>query len=138
MLAQQKDRIVPAELVPHCPVCGAPMTMNLRCDTRFVEDAGWHEAKHRYETFLSRHQDTPVLYFELGVGFNTPGIIKLPFWRLTAQNKNAAYACVNLDEAMAPEVISDRSICLQADVGDVLQELAGESGPGFCRTDHPL
>ena len=95
MLTQQKDMCVPTELVPHCPVCGRPMTMNLRCDFTFVEDDGWHAACRRYEDFLSRCRGRRVLFLELGVGANTPGIIKYPFWQMTVQNPNAAYACIN-------------------------------------------
>ena len=116
---------VPAELLPTCPVCGKPLTMNLRSDDRFAEDAGWHTAAKRYEDFIRTH-DGKVLYLELGVGYNTPGIIKYPFWQLTAQNPDAAYACVNFGEAMCPTVLKDRSICLDGDIGDILSKLLPE------------
>lgn len=117
---------VPSDLVPHCPHCGRPLTMNLRADARFVEDAGWHEAQRRYSDFLrTRAQDgQKVLFLELGVGGNTPVIIKFPFWRMTSSNPHATYACVNLGEAYAPKVIESRSIILDADISGALRELA--------------
>lgn len=95
MAAEQRDLKIPSELVPRCPVCGAPMTMNLRCDDTFVQDEGWYAAAERWQEFVRRHKDRHVLFLELGVGGNTPGIIKYPFWRMTARNPKAVYACVN-------------------------------------------
>ena len=123
MFAEQKDRKIPTELVPHCPVCGAPMSMNLRTDGTFVEDDGWHAAARRYEDFLRRHEGEPILFLELGVGGNTPGIIKYPFWRMAQQNPKAVYACINYGEAYAPREILERSICIDGDIGEVLKEL---------------
>ena len=123
MLAEQRDMRVPSELVPHCPRCGAPMAMNLRADVTFVEDEGWHRAARRYGDYLDAHDGKRVLYLELGVGANTPVIIKYPFWRLTAANPRARYACVNLGEAFCPDEIAERSICIDADVNDVLDAL---------------
>ena len=123
MVAQQHDLRIPSELVPHCPHCGAPMTMNLRCDDTFVEDDGWHAASERYSDFLRRHQNMRVLYLELGVGGNTPAIIKYPFWQMTAKNPQTTYACVNLGEAIAPVEIADRSILIDADIARVVEEL---------------
>ena len=117
MLAEQKDMKIPAELVPYCPVCGAPMSMNLRADDTFVEDDGWHAAARRYEDFLRRREGERILFLELGVGGNTPGIIKYPFWRMTRQNPKAVYACVNYGEAYAPKEIMERSICIDWDIG---------------------
>lgn len=114
---------VPSELVPHCPKCGKPMTMNLRADHTFVEDEGWRRAAARYETFLKEHRRSRVLYLELGVGYNTPVIIKYPFWQMTAKNPKAAYACVNLGDTGCPQEIADRSILINADVGEVLKAL---------------
>lgn len=121
MVAEQKDMRIPSELVPRCPVCGAPMIMNLRADGGFVEDGGWHEAAKRYEVFFKRHEGARVLYLELGVGNNTPGIIKYPFWRMTAENENAVYACVNLAESYVPSEIRERSVCLTGDIGEILR-----------------
>ncbi len=120
MVAEQKHMCIPSELVPHCPVCGKPMTMNLRSDNTFVEDDGWHWAAERYSDFLHCHDGLKVLYLELGVGANTPTIIKYPFWRMTYSNRNAVYACINLGEAFAPSEISRRSICINDDIGNVL------------------
>ncbi len=123
MYNEQKDMKIPSELMPKCPVCGAPMTMNLRCDDTFVQDDGWYNAAERYEYFVRRHKGLNILFLELGVGNNTPVIIKYPFWRMTAQNKNAAYACINLDTAAVPTEIDKQSICINADIGGVLSEL---------------
>lgn len=114
---------VPAGMVPYCPECGAPMTMNLRADSTFVQDPGWYTAARRYEDFVRRHRATRVLYLELGVGMNTPGIVKFSFWRMTAENPKAVYACVNLGEAYAPKEIVHRSVCIDGDIGEVLKKL---------------
>ena len=121
MLAQQNSMKIPGESVPHCPVCGAPMSMNLRADGSFVEDSGWHKAARRYEEFLRRHEGMRVLFLELGVGGHTPGIIKYPFWRMTYENPRAVYACVNLGEAWAPKEIAERSVCIDGDIGETLE-----------------
>lgn len=120
MVAGQGDMRIPTELVPRCPVCGKPMAMNLRSDNTFVEDEGWHRAAGRYHDFLRRHDGLKVLFLELGVGANTPAIIKYPFWKMTYANPNAAYACINFGEAFSPPEIRGRSICINADIGDVL------------------
>ena len=112
---------VPPELVPHCPVCGRPMSMNLRADSTFVEDGGWHEATGRYKDFLRKYQSQKMLILELGVGMNTLGIIKYPFWRMTAENPKAIYACVNFGETYVPEEIAKRSVCINADIGEILK-----------------
>ena len=123
MFAEQREMRVPAELVPRCPRCGRPMTMNLRCDSTFVQDAGWYAAARRYEEFLRRHRGMRLLFLELGVGGNTPVIIKYPFWRMTLENRRATYACVNLEEADVPREIQRRSICIAADIGQTLERL---------------
>ena len=123
MIERQKDMKIPTELIPKCPVCGAPMTMNLHADDTFVQDEGWYAASGRYSDFLRRHKNLNVLYLELGVGGNTPVIIKFPFWKMTAENKNAFYACINFGEAVCPEQIKKQSICLNCDIGEVLSEL---------------
>lgn len=123
MIAKQIDMRVPSELIPRCPKCGRPMTMNLRCDDTFVQDEGWYTAAHRYEDFLHRHRRGRILFLELGVGGNTPGIIKVPFLRMTAQNPKATYACINLGEAITMKGIEMQSILLDADIGAVLSDL---------------
>lgn len=123
MAAEQKNMKIPPELLPFCPICGAPMTMNLRSDDKFVQDEGWYDAAERYAAFLASHEDTHLLLLELGVGSNTPIIIKYPFWQMTAKNPNAVYACVNSGEAFIPREIESRGIRLNADIGKVLNEL---------------
>lgn len=113
---------VPTKMLPVCPVCGRPLTMNLRSDDKFVEDEGWHQAAERYENFL-RTRGGKVLYLELGVGYNTPVIIKYSFWQMTAKNPESIYACVNYGEAICPEDILNRSICVDGDIGDVIKAL---------------
>ena len=114
---------VPRELVPRCHVCGNPLVMNLRVDGTFVEDRGWHEAGRRYQRFIDEHRRGKVLYLELGVGGNTPGIIKYPFWQMTARNPKSMYACLNYDEAFAPDEIRKRSVCISGDIGEILFQL---------------
>lgn len=123
MLKEQKDMRIPSELVPHCPVCGKPMTMNLRCDNTFVQEDGWYAAKDRYTDFLRRCAGKRVLYLELGVGANTPGIIKYPFWQMTMKNPQAVYVCINYGQAFAPGMIADRAICIDGDIGDILEQI---------------
>ena len=114
---------ISTELIPICTDDGLPMTMNLRTDESFVEDAGWKMAAKRYQDFLYSHKGKHGLYWELGVGMNTPVIIKFPFWQYTEENPNAYYACLNLGEAGCSREISERSICLNADIGQVLRDL---------------
>ena len=113
---------IPTDLLPVCPVCGKPLTLNLRSDDTFVEDEGWHKASERYRNFLETH-DGRILFLELGVGFNTPVIIKYPFWNMTMENPDAFYACLNYGEAFCPEQISRRSICIDGDIGKTLKDL---------------
>ncbi len=123
MRESEADMKIPTELIPKCPVCGREMTLNLRCDDTFVQDEGWYAAERRFEAFAEKALNKKTLYLELGVGYNTPGIIKVPFWCWTVQNKNAVYACVNQGEATAPEEIETRSICLNSDINTVLEDL---------------
>ena len=128
MVEQQRNMRVPSDLVPYCPVCGEPMAMNLRADDTFVEDAGWIAAARRYQEFLETYANTRIVYLELGVGGNTPSIIKYPFWQLTAANEQATYACINYGEAVAPSQIAQRSITIDADIDAVLDDLLREKG----------
>ena len=122
MMEQQSDLKIPSELIPTCPVCGEPLTMNLRSDDRFVEDEGWHRAAQRYHQFLRSH-DGQVLFLELGIGYNTPSIIKFPFWQMTAENPEATYACINFGEAMYPEEIQAQTIAIDGDIGEVIGDV---------------
>ncbi len=119
MVARQRNMKIPTELLPVCPHCGKPLTMNLRADNKFVEDEGWHRAAERYENFIRTRARQKVLFLELGVGYNTPVIIKYPFWQMTAKNPNAAYACINQGEAACPREIERQSICLNENIARV-------------------
>lgn len=123
MIEQQHDLRIPSELIPHCPLCGKPMTVNLRCDNSFVEDDGWHQARANYEAFLQKHKNARMLYLELGVGNNTPVIIKYPFWRLTAQNIKATYVCINKEFALTTHAIQQQSICIKSDIANVFRAI---------------
>lgn len=123
MYNEQKNMRVPFELIPKCPECGKPMTMNLRADDKFVQDEGWYKARERYADFLRRHEGMHMLFLELGVGFNTPVIIKYPFWQMTAKNPNAVYACINFNEAFCPEELEKKSICIGGDIAEVLWDM---------------
>ena len=123
MIAGQKNMRIPSDLVPHCPACGAPMSMNLRADNTFVEDNGWHMAANRYQNFANRYKNSNIVYLELGVGGNTPGIIKYPFWQMTYKNPNAAYICINLSEACIPTEIKKQFIGITGDIGEALTHI---------------
>ncbi len=126
MVEEQKNMRIPSELIPYCPVCGAPMTMDLRIDQTFVEDNGWHKAASRYQDFLRQHKGQSILYLELDVGGNTPGIIKYPFWKMTYQNPKAVYVCINLSEAYIPTEIKKQSINIVGDIKEVLSYFTRE------------
>ena len=121
MMEQQADMRIPSELIPKCPNCGKPLTMNLRSDDKFVEDEGWDRAAERYNEFL-RTRTGKILFLELGVGYNTPSIIKFPFWQMTENNPGATYACVNFGETLYPEEIRDQAIGIDGDIGEVIEE----------------
>lgn len=123
MLDMQEDMKIPTELIPKCPHCGKSMTMNLRADDKFVQDNDWYRAAERYENFIRTRINQHILFLELGVGYNTPVIIKYPFWRMTKQNPNAVYACLNYGEAYAPDEIKDKSICVDGDIFELLKEI---------------
>ena len=123
MVDQQQDMKIPSELIPRCPICGAPITMNLRCDDTFVQDEGWYAAAERYSDFVKQHRSGKILYLELGVGNNTPAIIKYPFWRMTLQNPNAIYASINLENMMIPQ-IENQSILINMDIASAVKRLS--------------
>lgn len=128
MVAEQSNMSVATELVPHCPKCGKPMTNNLRCDNSFVQDEGWYLANGRYEDFIRRHKSSRIVFLELGVGGNTPVIIKYPFWKMTLQNSDATYITVNLEDAICHPQIEKQSICLNADIGSLLSLINTSKG----------
>lgn len=122
MAERQKDMKIPTELLPVCPHCGKPLTMNLRSDDKFVEDEGWHRAAERYEDFLRTCAGQKILFLELGVGYNTPIIIKYPFWQMTAKNPNAIYACINQGQEVCPTEIRHKSICIDDDISNIINK----------------
>ena len=122
MFKQQKDMKIPTELLPVCPHCGKPLTMNLRSDDTFVEDKGWYRTAERYQNFLRTRAGGKILFLELGVGYNTPVIIKYPFWQMTAKNANATYACINNGQAICPTEIQHKSICINDDILNIIHE----------------
>ena len=117
---------IPSELIPKCPDDGSDMTMNLRADDTFVEDEGWHRASSAYSEFLKKHEGRHVLFMEIGVGANTPVIVKYPFWQMTYNNPNAVYACLNYNEAFCPREIEKQSIVIDGDSGEVIEELLAD------------
>lgn len=123
MIEAQKDMRIPTELIPKCPICGKPMTMNLRADAAFVQDDGWNIHACYYKNFLETHKKSKILFLELGVGYNTPGIIKYPFWQMTAKNRNAEYICINKSEVSVPIDIKAQSLEIDADIYSVVKEL---------------
>lgn len=123
MYNEQKDMKIPSELIPKCPKCGKPLAMNLRSDNKFVEDEGWLMASERYQNFIRTRANQHILFLELGVGYNTPVIIKYPFWQMTAQNHRAAYVCINYNDAVCPSEIEPQSICIKGDIEQVLCDL---------------
>ena len=123
MVEKQKDMRIPTELIPHCPNCGRLMTTNLRADDKFVEDAGWYEAAKRYDEFTEKVQGRKLLLLELGVGMNTPGIIKIPFLKMTMNDDKITYACIGLDDVWIPDELKDRAIGIAADIAEVIGQL---------------
>lgn len=123
MLLQQKDLKIPSSLIPYCSKCGAFMTMNLRCDQTFVQDEGWYQGQFRYNDFINKHRDLKIIYLELGVGQNTPVIIKYPFWNYTNSNKKATYVCINYGESFCPDEIKKQVILINGDIDQVINDL---------------
>ena len=125
MIEHQHNMKIPYNMIPKCPYCGKPLTMNLRADDKFVQEEGWYNAAERYQNFLQQQQNKHILYLELGVGYNTPIIIKYPFWQMTVKNTKAIYACVNYGEASCPNNIEKQSICINNDISKILKGLNG-------------
>lgn len=126
MVAEQSGLRIPTALIPYCPRCGRPLTMNLRCDASFVQEEGWYAAYQRYENFLRRHRGVKLILLELGVGGNTPVIIKYPFWQMTAEHPSWFYVCINLEKSPLPREIAARSLSLNADLAAILSQLAAD------------
>ena len=126
MYVEQKDMHIPSQLIPKCPVCGREMSMNLRADDTFVQDEGWYEASGRYSDFLQEYSDKKIVFLELGVGGNTPVIIKYPFWRMTYANPKAMYVCINYGEAICPDQIKDRAVCVDEDIDLFLSSMGNK------------
>lgn len=123
MIKYKKEMKIPTKLIPKCPYCGRNMSMNLRADDTFVQDKNWDEQKNRYEEFLKMSDNSKILFLELGVGFNTPSIIKYNFWRMTLNNKKSVYVSINLGECYCASDIEERSICIDYDIAEVLKKL---------------
>ena len=123
MIDKQYDMKIPSELVPVCRHCGKSMIMNLRADDKFVQDEGWYKAYERYENFIRTRRNQHILFLELGVGYNTPVIIKYPFWQMTSENPEAVYACLNYGEAFCPEQIAGQSVCIDGDISEILKNI---------------
>ena len=123
MIKYKKEMKIPTELIPKCPYCGRNMSMNLRAGDTFVQDKNWDKQKSKYENFLKNSDNSKILFLELGVGFNTPSIIKYNFWRMTLNNKKSVYASINLGECYGASDIEERSICIDADISEVLKKL---------------
>lgn len=121
----RRDCLIPSELVPKCPVCGGNMAMNLRCDNYFVEDEAWHEAADRYAGFLEQHKDKKVVLLELGVGFNTPIIIRFPFEKMVRENSSYSLIRLNMDEAVVPESFGKRAIGIGGDMAKAITDIRG-------------
>lgn len=121
----RRDCLIPSELVPKCPVCGGNMAMNLRCDNYFVEDEAWHEAADRYAGFLEQHKDKKVVLLELGVGFNTPIIIRFPFEKMVRENSSYSLIRLNMDEAVVPESFGERAIGIGGDMAKAITDIRG-------------
>lgn len=121
MLKETKDNKIPSYLIPKCPICGKEMTTNLRCDDKFVEDDGWHKAAKNYQNFLEDNKNKKILFLELGVGWNTPVIIKYPFIRMTHQFNNAYYACINKGDNYVPDEIKSKSLIVNEDIKKLIE-----------------
>jgi NAD-dependent SIR2 family protein deacetylase len=124
MYENQQNMAIPTDLLPTCPHCGKPLTTNLRSDDKFVQDEGWYQASQRYENFIRTRKGQNILFLELGVGYNTPSIIKYPFWQMTLQNPKATYACINYGEALCPKEIANQSICIDSDIYKAIDDMA--------------
>lgn len=130
-LFRKMDRVrsdckIPTDLVPKCPVCGGPMDMNLRKDNYFVQDAAWYEAEKRFSDFLSEAVDKKLVLLELGVGFNTPTIIRFPFEKLVREHDNISLIRLNLEQAVIPKSIEERAVGINADMAESIHDIVDD------------
>ena len=114
------DCRIPTALVPKCPVCGADMETNLRVDNLFVEDGKWHDMNRKYAEFINKIQGKKVVFLEIGVGYNTPAIIRFPFERMTLDNPDATLVRLNLDYPQATRENADKTISFDENVEEIL------------------
>ncbi len=126
MELERKDGRIPGALVPRCPVCGGEMTMNLRVDDCFVQDDDWYAAEERFSRFLSRALGCRLVLLELGVGFNTPTIIRFPFEKLAREHKNITLVRLSRSKALVPAGLGERAVGINADMAKSITDLAGK------------
>ena len=125
-LKNTKDCKIPSNLVPKCPVCGGNMEMNLRKDANFVQDENWYKQDKRYGEFLNKSQDKNLLLLEIGVGFNTPGIIRFPFEQMVYNNIHTNLVRINKDYAFTNKEIENKTILFDEDVNTIIEDLRRE------------
>ncbi|MBQ4255045.1 MAG: Sir2 silent information regulator family NAD-dependent deacetylase [Bacilli bacterium] len=123
MLTNLNNGLIPSSLIPKCPVCGEEMSMNLRSDNSFVEDEMWHKANGRYSSFIDENKDKRILFLELGVGWNTPGIIKYPFMQMTYRFHDATYISINKGKNILPKEIESKSMIIDEDIAKIINEI---------------
>ena len=114
---------VSENLIPKCPVCGGEMDFNLRGGYNFVQDEGWYEHRKLYDDFITKYKNDDILYIEIGVGYDTPSIIKYNFWNKVGLNEKAKYISINLEEYEVPEKIKDRTIILLGDADEIINKI---------------
>lgn len=120
MINNTVNNKIPTNLIPRCPKCGKPMTMNLRCDDMFVEDKGLKEAQNRYINFIKNNKNKKILYLEIGVGYSTPVWIKYPFMNFVYSNKDARYVVINKENEKIPYEIKKQTLVIKDDIGKVI------------------
>ncbi|RTR40564.1 Sir2 silent information regulator family NAD-dependent deacetylase [Shewanella canadensis] len=124
MAAQQADCQIPSELVPYCPNCGEPMMLHVRIDNTFVENSNWHAAKQGYSEFLGQFHNQKLLLLELGVGFNTPTIIRFPFEQFSRQFPHTHLIRLNKDDARSQDKLKAHNLLVEDDICQWLNKLA--------------
>ena len=122
-LRNTKNCKIPSDLVMKCPVCGGNMDMNLRKDANFVQDENWYRQSEKYEDFLSRSKGKNVVLLEMGVGFNTPGIIRFPFEQMTANNVKTTLIRINKDYPNPMLEIKNKTISFDEDTNKIIEDL---------------